>query len=134
MRQERLSHPGRGFVEITLLALVSAFSLAHLLLCLRRCSRFRLKRPSNGRLTNAIDFGQLCHCLALGVAISSSADHFLIQFALATERDALGLGPLDAFLAALADQVTLELGYAAHDGQHEPAVACGGVAPAFPKR
>src|SRR3974390_2725830 len=68
----------------------TALSAVHLLLRLR-CRRFRLKRPPNGRLTNAIDFGQLCHCLALGIALGSSADHFLIQFALATERDALGL-------------------------------------------
>jgi len=38
---------------------------------LRRRRDFGLKRPPNGRLTDAIDLGQLGHRLTLGVAIGS---------------------------------------------------------------
>src|SRR5262249_36519780 len=100
----------------------------------RRCSRFRLTRPPDRRLADAVDLGQLCHCLALGISIGGNADHFLVQLPLTTERDALALGPFNAFLAAAADQLALELRAAAHNGHHAPAMARGGVAPAIPER
>jgi hypothetical protein len=47
---------------------------------------------------------------------------------------ALLSGSLDTLVGALADQASLELGNAAHDGQHQPARIGRGVAPALPER
>ena len=45
-----------------------------------------------------------------------------IEHRLAAEHGAPGLGPLDAFVAALADELALELGKAAHDGEDQLAM------------
>jgi hypothetical protein len=42
----------------------------------------------------------------------------VIECSRPAELLAVGLGPLDAFLATLADQAALKLGNAAHDGEH----------------
>ena len=72
-----------------------------------RASSF--ERAPDRRLADAIDNSQLRHRLALGIALSSDADHLRIQFPLAAKRDTLGPGSDNAFLAALADQAAFEL-------------------------
>jgi hypothetical protein len=89
--------------------------------------------PPDRRLRYGVNLGQFGHRLALGIAIGGNTDHFRFELLLAAELDALALGPLDAFLAAFADKLALEVGDTAHDRQHQPAVVRGRVAPRLTK-
>jgi hypothetical protein len=61
----------------------------HRLPRLCRCLDFGLKCPPYRRLRYAIDLSQLSHRLTLRIAIGRDPNHFLVQLALAAERDAL---------------------------------------------
>jgi hypothetical protein len=78
--------------------------------------------------------GQLDDGRTLGVAVGNRAPLAFVESLWSTELGALALGPLDALLAALADQAALEFGNAAHDGQHQPADIGRGVAPRLAER
>src|SRR5690348_7558612 len=56
------------------------------------------------------------------------------QLRFAAELDAAGLCSLASFAAASADQIPLELGEAAQDSRHQPAVRRGGVSPCIAER
>src|SRR4029077_5082465 len=77
--------------------------------------------PPDRRLRYAVNLGQLGHRLPLGITIGGNRDHFRCAFFLRAELDALALGPLEAFLAAFADKLALEVRDPAHDRQHQPA-------------
>jgi len=51
------------------------------------------------------------------------------ELGLAAHLHATGLGELPALAGARADQLALELGQTAQDGEHQAAVGCGGVGP-----
>ena len=51
------------------------------------------------------------------------------ELRLAAQLHAARHGARPAFAGARADQLALELGQAAQDGQHQPAMCCGGVGP-----
>ena len=56
------------------------------------------------------------------------------QFRLAAHYYPASFGALPAFAGATSDQFSLELGEAAQDRQHQPAVRCGRVRPGIPQR
>jgi hypothetical protein len=88
---------------------------------LRRCLGFGLKCPPD-RANSAFIFpGELLHRLALGVAIGNGPHLASIKPRRPPKLRPLALGPLNTFLAALADQAALKLGNAAHNRQHQPA-------------
>jgi hypothetical protein len=80
-----------------------------------------LKRPPNGAGADFVLLGQLDDGRTLGLAVGNRAPLTFVESLWSTELGPLALCPFDAFLAALADQAALELGNAAHDGQHQPA-------------
>src|SRR5450755_1459499 len=55
------------------------------------------------------------------------------QFRLAAHYYPASFGALPAFAGATSDQFSLELGEAAQDRQHQPAVRCGRVGPGIPQ-
>ncbi len=55
------------------------------------------------------------------------------EFRLAAHLHAAGLGEPAALAGARTDQLPLKLGQAAQNGQHQPAVGCGGVGPGIAK-
>jgi hypothetical protein len=55
------------------------------------------------------------------------------QFRLAAHNHPASFGALPAFASATADQFSLELGEAAQDRQHQPAVRSGRVGPGIPQ-
>src|SRR6516162_8093859 len=105
------------------------FRYPHAHLLLRRLLGFGLKRPPNRADTNAVFFGKLGDSRALAVAVGNDTLLAVIETLGTAELLALSLGASDALIRALADQATLELGNAAHDGQHQPADIGCGVAP-----
>jgi hypothetical protein len=64
--------------------------------------------------------------------VSPAAERSAIFFR-STKPFALGLGPLDAGLTALSDQLALELSDAAHDREHEAPHVARGVSPGVAK-
>jgi hypothetical protein len=64
--------------------------------------------------------------------VSPAAERSAIFFR-STKPFALGLGPLDAGLTALSDQLALELSDAAHEREHEAPHVARGVSPGVAK-
>src|SRR5580700_7693605 len=56
------------------------------------------------------------------------------EFGFAAELDAARLGAGASFAGPRADQLALELGEAAENGEHQAAVGCGGVGPRVTER
>src|SRR6476619_2789450 len=81
----------------------------------RRRSRL-LQRPPNRRLADLVLARQFRHGLAGSVPLGNAPALAGIECGRPAELLAVGLGPLDAFLATLPDQAALKLGDTAHDG------------------
>jgi hypothetical protein len=111
-----------------------ARSLAHFLLRRPRFNGCGLKCPPNGTHANAVLPGKLRDGCALTVTVGNHPLLTVIEPLRTSELLALPLGTLDPRIGAAADQATLKLGNAAHDGEHQPAGVGRGVAPAFAKR
>src|SRR5215831_1225112 len=92
-----------------------------------------LKGPPYGRLAAFVLPRQLCHRLAGRVPLGNAPALAGIERSRLAEPGAPAPGPLDPLLAALADQVALELGNTAHDRHHQPTDVRGRVAPTFPR-
>jgi hypothetical protein len=78
--------------------------------------------PRNGRMADVVASTNLCN----GLASLSPRDGLLplmqSEFELPTKSDPSRLSPFAAFVSTGLNQLPLELGKAAQDGQHQPAV------------
>ena len=90
-----------------------------------------LQRAPDRRLGDAVAGRQLGHRLARGVTLGDLAALADVELGLVAELLAFGLGAIDAGLAALADQRSLEFGNTGHDRDRQPADVSRRIAPAF---
>src|SRR5262249_46876384 len=104
--------------------------------CNRQASRARLKPRHPGILTpqcapdsclaNLVVDSKLAHCLASSVTFGNFPALTSVEYGLAAKYGALGFGSLDAFIAALADQLALELVKPAHHRGDQLPIRCRG--------
>jgi hypothetical protein len=85
--------------------------------------------PRNGRVADVKAAGDLAHRLAAVPARERFALLVRGQFRFAPQLHAARLGAGSTFGSAAADQLPLELGQSAQDGQHQATMRRGGVGP-----
>src|SRR5262249_58065487 len=78
---------------------------------------------------NLIIDSKLAHCLASSVAFGNFPALISVEHGLAAKHGSLGFGSLDAFVAALANQFSLELVKPAHYREDQLAMRRRGVEP-----
>src|SRR6476619_5006674 len=83
----------------------------------------------DGCLATVVFAGKLGHCLAGSITLSDPLALANVEHGPATEARSLGLGALDAILAALANELSLELVKPAHHREDQLAMRCRGVEP-----
>src|SRR5262249_44191939 len=87
------------------------------------------QRSPDRCLTAAVVKGKLAHRFASGVVFANFHPLTSVERGLAAKPGALGFGSLDAFIAALANQLALKFVEPAHHREDQLAMGCRGVEP-----
>jgi hypothetical protein len=88
-----------------------------------------LQRSPDGSLANTKITGDLRERLPLSPALSNEPALLHIEPIRPPHMPTSRLGAIDSFLAALPDQLALELGKPAHDGEDQSTLRGRGIAP-----
>src|SRR5262245_8495995 len=90
-------------------------------------------KPRDRRLRDAVGAGQFCLCFAIGKAPESFCPLMWGEHIWPSKSHSAGLGAGSAFASASTNQLSLELGQATENREHQPAMRRCGVCPCVPE-